>query len=149
MNMDTITVKKFNELSAMELYEILSARSAVFVVEQSCPYQDPDGKDINSYHLYIASDDGKIKAYLRVCPAKVARQDVTIGRVITVQRGAGLGAKLVKYAMQFAKKELGCDKIVISAQVQAQGFYEKCGFTACGDIYDEDGIPHTMMYAYV
>lgn len=147
--MEKITVKKFDELTVNELYEILSARSAIFVVEQNCVYHDPDGNDKGSYHLFISDDDGRIKAYLRVCPQGVIRKDVTIGRVITVQRGAGLGAILVKYAVEFAKRELDCDRIAISSQVQAKGFYEKCGFNATGEVYDEDGIPHVMMYRSV
>ncbi len=144
--MENIIVKKFNELTNREVYEILSARCAVFVVEQECPYQDPDGKDLESYHLYISDENGKVQAYLRICPKGVAREDVVIGRVITVSRGTGLGGKLVKFAIQYAKEELKCNRIVIGAQVQAKGFYEKCGFISLEEYYMEDGIPHVMMH---
>ena len=40
-----IVTKSFEALSKEELYDILQLRSAVFVVEQDCVYQDIDGKD--------------------------------------------------------------------------------------------------------
>ena len=39
------TVKTFDELNAGEIYEILKARAAVFVVEQNIVYLDTDDKD--------------------------------------------------------------------------------------------------------
>lgn len=144
--MKDIVIKSFNELTNKEVYEILSARCRVFVVEQNCPYQDADGKDYESYHLYIGDANGRVQAYLRICPPGVARQAATIGRVITVARGCGLGARLMRFALEYAKNVLKYDKIVIGAQVQARGFYEKCGFISSEEYYDEDGIPHVMMY---
>ena len=42
--------KKFDELSTIELYDILKLRSEIFVVEQKCFYQDLDDKDKFCYH---------------------------------------------------------------------------------------------------
>ena len=47
-----VTIKKFNDLSPLELYEILQLRSEVFVVEQDCVYQDIDGNDQKSFTYY-------------------------------------------------------------------------------------------------
>ena len=44
--------KTFDELTNRELYEILRAREAVFVVEQHCPYYDIDGLDYPSLHMF-------------------------------------------------------------------------------------------------
>ena len=60
-------VKHFSELTVKELYGILELRSAVFVVEQNCAYQDIDGLDENAYHMWFSDDDG-IAAYLRILP---------------------------------------------------------------------------------
>jgi len=51
LKMDLV-VKRFEELTLNELYEILKARAEVFVVEQNCPYQDLDEKDKRAYHVY-------------------------------------------------------------------------------------------------
>ncbi|MDG2426160.1 MAG: GNAT family N-acetyltransferase, partial [Flavobacteriales bacterium] len=39
-------VISWSELSRDDLYAILALRAEVFVVEQDCPYQDVDGKDV-------------------------------------------------------------------------------------------------------
>ena len=45
-------LKKFEELTNLELYTILKERTLVFVVEQNCTYLEVDGKDPLSYHLF-------------------------------------------------------------------------------------------------
>ena len=74
-------LKKFDDLTLDELYGILKLRLEVFVVEQDCPYQDLDGKDQLSYHLFL-EDNGKIIAVSRILPEKVAYDEMAIGRVI-------------------------------------------------------------------
>ena len=53
--------KYFEELSTNELYEILRARAEIFVVEQNCVYQDLDGIDYESLHVF-AEEGGKVTA---------------------------------------------------------------------------------------
>ena len=56
-----LVVKQFNELnelSARELFEIYKLRVSVFVVEQSCPYQEVDDADKAAYHLVLRDEDG-------------------------------------------------------------------------------------------
>ena len=45
--------KSFQELTVVELYELLRVRSEVFVVEQDCVYLDFDGDDQKSIHLWL------------------------------------------------------------------------------------------------
>ena len=53
MTIEPILHKKtFQELTTDELYELLRVRSEVFVVEQNCVYQDMDGDDQKSIHLF-------------------------------------------------------------------------------------------------
>ena len=42
----TWTLKPFADLTPKELYNILQLRNEVFIVEQNCPYQDLDNKDL-------------------------------------------------------------------------------------------------------
>lgn len=141
--METV-IKKFDELTLDELYGILKARAAIFVVEQSCAYQDLDGKDKEAYHVFLRDSDG-IAAYLRVLPAGMVCETPVIGRVITVKRGIGLGSVLLRAGVEVAKERLGAKCITISAQSYAIGFYEKGGFRVVSDEYLEDGIPHVRM----
>lgn len=139
-----LVVKRFNELSLEELYEILKVRAAVFVVEQTCVYQDLDEKDKSGYHVFLRDESG-IKAYLRVLDRGVSYEEVSIGRVLTVDRGCHLGAKIIAEGIKVAKERFQADKIRISAQLYAKGFYEKAGFKQVSDEYLEDDIVHVAM----
>jgi ElaA protein len=137
-------IKKFNELSLDELYEILKLRAEVFVVEQDCVYQDLDGIDQDAWHVYI-KENGKIVGYLRVIDKGNRLDEVSIGRVISLKRRCGIGNKLMEIGKRVAKEKYGATKIKIGAQVQAQPFYEQAGFEVVSEQYLEDGIPHVYM----
>lgn len=139
-----LVVKKFEELTVDELYEILKIRSMVFVVEQNCAYQDMDEKDRHSYHVFL-KDDTSIKAYLRVLERGVAFDDVAIGRVLTTERGKGFGHRILEEGIKVAQKVLHADRIMIGAQTYIRSLYEKHGFVQASDEFLEDGIPHIKM----
>ena len=141
--METI-VKTFEELSVNELYEILRARSEIFVVEQNCVYQDLDDVDQDAYHVYL-KEDGKIVAYLRVVDKDKRLDEVSLGRVISLKRRCGLGTALMKAGIAVAKEKFHAKKIKIGAQLYAKPFYEQVGFQQISGEYLEDGIPHIYM----
>ena len=141
----TLNIKHFSELTPQELYRLIQARIAVFVVEQDCPYQELDDKDLDALHVWY-EEDGEICAYIRVLDKGVSYPDAaSIGRVITIRRGVGLGVKLMREGIRLAEERYSADRIRIGAQVYAKGFYGKCGFVQCSGEYDEDGIPHIEM----
>jgi ElaA protein len=135
-------VRTFAELAIAELYAIMALRQRVFVVEQNCAYQDADGVDAASRHLW-ADRGGAIAAYLRIVPAGVKFPELSIGRVITAPeaRGTGLGRELMKRGIAAA----GAVPIRIGAQAHLEKFYGELGFVRASDVYDEDGIPHIEM----
>ncbi len=137
----------FSELRPNELYDILSARAAVFIVEQNCAYQDPDGADQLSHHLWCRDANGSVAAYLRIVPPGVKYAEPSLGRIITssTERGTGLGAALVTEGIQRLRVLHGDAAIRIGAQRYLVRFYERFGFRATGHDYDEDGIPHSEM----
>lgn len=141
--MDLI-VKRFEELSVEEIYKILQVRVEVFVVEQNCVYQEIDDKDKYSYHVFQKDDTG-IKAYLRVIDKGVSFEDVSIGRVLTLKRGCGLGNIILLEGIKVAKEKMNADRIKIEAQSYAKEFYEKAGFKQVSEEFLEDGIPHIQM----
>ena len=139
-----ITVKHFSELSNIELMEIYRQRINIFIIEQNCPYEDIDGLDVDAYHVCVW-EDGNLLAYCRVVYGYVAGE-VSVGRVITVRRGAGLGKVVVEKGIEVAREKFNTKRIVIEAQKYAQEFYEKCGFHLQNDdVFDVDGIPHVRM----
>ncbi len=139
--------KKFDELSPYELYAILQLRNEVFVVEQNCPYQDADNKDLNSWHLMGWLDD-KLVAYTRILPQGVAYpEEPSIGRVVTSPstRGGGIGRKLMEKSMDELYKLFGATPIKIGAQLYLLKFYTSLGFQQTSEIYLEDNIEHVEM----
>ena len=137
-----LTVKRYEELSLDELYEIIRVRLEVFVTEQKCIYNDLDGIDKRAYHVFL-HEDGKILAYLRVfeldnCSAK-------IGRVLTTVRGKGYGETVLRRGIEVAFETMGKDGIEIHSQSYATGFYAKCGFEIYGEEFLEDGMLHRYM----
>ena len=139
-----LVVKHFDELTARELFDLYKLRVSVFVVEQSCPYQEVDDADRVSYHVWIQDEDG-IAAYLRVIPAGVSFEDVSIGRVIAVRRRCGLGTRIVAEGLRAAQERLGAQRVTIEAQTYARALYEKLGFRQTSAEFLEDGIPHIRM----
>lgn len=140
-----LKIKHFSQLTTTELYRIIQARIAVFVIEQTCPYQELDNKDLDAWHIWYEDEDG-IAAYCRVLDKGVSYENEgSIGRVITVKRGCGLGYKVMMEAIRVAEKKYSQTSLRISAQQYAQGFYEKCGFVRVSEPYLEDDIPHVQM----
>lgn len=136
--------KSFSELTKDELYELLRIRSEVFVVEQNCVYQDLDYDDQKSVHLWLTKD-GKVVALCRVCPAGTHMEEVSIGRVITAERGKGYGKRIMLEGIEAAKECFGAKRIDIEAQEYARGFYEQVGFRQSSEPFILDGIPHIRM----
>ena len=143
--------RRFDELSATALYELLRLRQQVFVVEQGSPYPDLDGLDQKSRHLLLESNR-TLCGCLRLLPPvedgpAVHSPVVRIGRVCIARqwRRRGLGRRLMAEALAFCRKHHSGRAVVLSAQLPLVHFYESFGFASVGDAYDDFGIPHTEM----
>jgi len=134
--------KTFDELTNRELYSILQARAQVFVVEQECAYQDLDDLDYDSLHIFF-EDEGRILAYMSAL--EVEGSAVKIRRVLTTDRGKGLGRTIMEEGMRIIEERFHPQKMILEAQSYAVGFYERSGFTVCSDEFLLDGIPHKAM----
>lgn len=139
-----LVVKSYAELTKDELYDILRERVKVFVAEQQCPYEDIDGRDRQAYHVFLRDGSG-IKAYLRVLDRGVAFAEVSIGRVLTTERGRGYGHIILAAGIAAAQEKYGAETIRIDAQTYARKLYEAHGFRQIGEEFSEDGIPHIPM----
>lgn len=129
----------------------MAARSAVFVVEQNCVYQDADFADFDCYHLtaWLPGNDASqtLAAYVRLLPPGLKFAEASIGRVLTSQiaRRQKLGAILMTRAIAECQALFGHAPIRIGAQQYLEHFYRRMGFVTVSDVYDEDGIPHIEM----
>ena len=137
---------QFDELTVAELYRILQLRSAVFVLEQDCIYQDMDDCDQVAYHL-TGSEPGRLLCYARILPPQLKYQTPSIGRIVTAKqrRGDGLGKQLARRAIAACEELWPAAGITISAQHYLERFYRELGFVTESEPYQEDGIPHIEM----
>jgi predicted GNAT family N-acyltransferase len=116
-------------------------REKVFVEEQNVPLEEEwDGLDPQCLHLLAEDMEGNPIGTGRLLP------DGHIGRmaVLGTWRGKHIGTALLHGLMKEAQ-DRGFSKLILAAQLQAMPFYEKSGFVAEGDVFDDAGIPHRNM----
>jgi len=119
-------------------------RRAVFIDEQGVPEADEvDDLDGEALHL-LAVDSGRPVGSARLL---LRGDSVKVGRVCVLadQRGQGLGAALMRAAIEVARGLPGVRRVKLGAQTHALGFYERLGFVASGPEYLDAGIPHRDM----
>ena len=141
-----LEIKPWKKLSRQQINDIFSLRSEVFIVEQECPYQDVDGKDEIADHVMLHKGS-ELVGYARVFPKNTYFREASFGRAVVKKknRGEGYGHLLVEKSLKHLKEKKQ-SPIKISAQFYLKNFYSSHGFTAKGEEYMEDGIPHTAMY---
>ncbi len=139
-------ISSFDALNNTELYRILQLRTAVFVVEQRCIFQDMDDKDFASQHL-CAIHNHRLIACSRIVPPGMSYKEASVGRIVTdpEYRGLGIGRELVKRSIAAAHLTYGNVPLKIGAQHYLKRFYESFGFIQQSEIYLEDGIEHIHM----
>ena len=135
----SIEVSKVTDLTVS-----LSIRYDVFVVEQNVPVElERDELDATALHFLGRVDD------VPTGTARIVVKDDTgkIGRVAVLKaaRGNGLGTALVRTCLDELRKTPGVIRAALGAQLDALGFYERLGFVAYGDVFDDAGIDHRMM----
>lgn len=133
------------DLALEQLHSILDLRVAVFVVEQECPYQEIDGRDLEpeTQHVWIEDDRG-IAAYIRILSDRANGETARrIGRVVTRsdRRGEQLSSQLIRASLE----RLGAVDTRLEAQSHLINYYRGFGYEPDGPEFIEDGIPHIPM----
>lgn len=122
--------------------DTMALRNTVFHEEQHFNEQI-DETDAVAYHYVIYDGDSAIAT-----GRSFFYQDKTykVGRVCVLKsyRGQNIGQYLMN-EIQNHLAGLGMDKIQLSAQDQAIGFYERLGFHAVSDFYMDEHCPHKDM----
>jgi len=122
----------------------LRLRRVVFIEEQGVSEEDEvDGLDGDAIHLLAYDGDTPVGTARLLVKGPVGK----IGRVcvLPVARGTGLGAALIRAALDVLRKEPGVVEAYLGSQSHATGFYEKLGFAVEGDEFLDAGIPHRHM----
>lgn len=137
-------VKRFDELTPDELYEIIKTRFDIFVIEQNIMCRDLDDVDKIALHVYCRDAAGRVTGYLRVFWNDETAKIAQIGRVVTLTHGIGIGGPLLTKGIDVAR-QMGAASILLHSQEYAIGYYAKQGFEVTSDTFLEDTIPHVEM----
>jgi predicted GNAT family N-acyltransferase len=124
----------------------LDVRRQVFIVEQSVPETvERDTYDAEAVHL-VAIDEGNVVGTLRIV---LLPEHAKFGRVAVLRaaRGKGIATRLMRVAMEIAR-ERGETRFYLTSQSDKVALYEKLGFVAFGDEFEEGGLPHRAMKTY-
>ena len=120
---------------------LLDLRGIVFIQEQDVPEQrERDGLDVDCWHVLARDDVGRPIGCGRLTPAH------KIGRMAVLQewRGQGVGVALLRELIARARAQ-GWPDVALDAQVDAIGFYEREGFIAYGEEFEDAGLAHRSM----
>lgn len=129
---------RYNELVELR-YKILLEPLGLKFLDSFRP------EEANYLHIgCVESLDGRLVGGLILAPVDDERIRLMQVAVDTIYQGEGIGRELVKYAEKRAK-EAGYSVIVMHAMLSVVGFYEKMGYHAEGDVFDEQGITFMKM----
>ena len=130
--------------TAADWPEVAALRTRVFVEEQRVPAEvEQDEHDATAMHALAEDEDGRVVATGRLL-VRDGRGVVGRMAVEAASRGRGHGAAVLAELHRQAAV-LGLPVVELHAQLTARGFYERAGYTAVGDVYEEAGIAHVTM----
>ena len=124
----------------------LALRRRVFVHEQHVPPElEFDEYDLTATHV-VAVLDGDVVGCLRIV---FLDEHAKFGRVVVAAsaRGLGVATAMMRHAMELARAR-GETRFYLTAQSDKLRLYEKLGFVAFGDEFDDAGMPHFAMKTY-
>lgn len=132
-----------------DLSAAMAIRRAVFVEEQAIPIaQEFDARDAEAEHLLVVGDDGTPVATCRVF-ADDGDGDGTarLGRLAVLPRARrrGVASRMIA-ACEERARAAGATRMVLDAQLSAMPLYERSGYIAQGEDFDDgSGIVHRTM----
>lgn len=128
-----------------DLYrQCVALREAVLRKPLGLTVSEDERADDRIRQHFCAIDDGTVVACLSLKPLDGETLQLKQMAVAQARRGSRLGARLLAYAEDWAEKAGYC-RIVVHARIGAEGFYAKFGYTAEGEPFDENTIPHIQM----
>lgn len=124
----------------------LALRRNVFIGEQGVPPEEEfDHYDLTASHI-VALLDGSVVGTLRIL---FLDEHAKFGRVAVsaAARGRGIATAMMRFAMDHAKSR-GETRFYLTAQSDKLALYEKLGYVAFGDEFQDGGMPHFAMKNY-
>jgi len=139
-----MTIKLVRVQTKDQREKAYQVRLKVFVEEQQIDESlELDEFEDDCLHILVLDEEKPIGA------GRVRRKDNTLKCericVLNTYRGKGVGRMIMEESEKIAR-EWKIKSLILSAQVQAESFYKKCGYSRVSDrIYDDAGIPHLDM----
>lgn len=136
------------KFDSLETLRCLAIRRKVFINEQKVPEnREQDGLDAEAFHYLFTVHNRPIGTARSRLDAHGAERFIKIERFafLPEARGSGLASKAFKAVMEDCIKRYPPFPIKISAQAYLRSFYERLGFQAKGDIFQDSGIDHIWM----
>lgn len=132
-----------------ELQACLAIRRTVFIEEQGVPEADEiDGRDRECRH-FLALPEKTSGLRAAIGTARLLFTDDGYAKaqrvaVLRAWRGKGVGAALM-FALEGEAARAGYAVLVLAAQKTAVPFYERLGYVAYGEEFEDAGIAHRLM----
>jgi predicted GNAT family N-acyltransferase len=129
----------------------LEIRRVVFTLGQGVPEDlELDGLDESAEHLLAWKIDAGEATPVGVARMRRSDRNAKAERVgvLESQRDHGVGRALM-HAIELRARDLEREAIALHAQVGVISFYEKLGYEAHGEVFDEAGINHRSMRKFL
>ncbi len=128
---------------AAELEAAFALRHQVFVAEQGVPLElERDDYDLTARHVVLMVGPRAVatgRLLTDRAPAKIQRVAVDADH-----RGARLGARVMQ-ALEDLARQAGAPAVTLASQLDACGFYQRLGYVAHGETFEDAGIEHVQM----
>jgi len=131
-----------------ERQQALDIRQRVFVEEQGVPAElELDVHDGEAFH-WLGFRDGQVVGTARLL--RYGHDSGKVGRVAVLPewRSSGLGREMMEEIHRWGGSQ-PLKQILLDAQVSVIPFYEKLGYQAEGEIFEEAGILHRRMVRWL
>lgn len=120
-------------------------RWLVFVGEQGVrPEEERDDHDLTCAFYEARDEGGVLVATVRVRRLDEATAKIERLAVAGRHRRQGIATALLRFAIENCRNS-GIATLVLNAQIAAIALYEKLGFVAHGDVFEEARIAHRRM----
>jgi len=127
-------------------WDAMEVRIEVFVDEQRIALElENDADDHSAFHAVAYNGIGQAVATGRLLAGQNGQGRIGRMAVKRVLRGSGQGAAVLAALLAEATRR-GDRELTLHAQTSAQGFYERRGFKARGEVFDEVGLTHIEMF---
>lgn len=132
-------IKLFDHVSA----DCRMIRIQVFMLEQG---YNNEFDDLDAICMHLVAYDGNVPLGTLRMYYDMIKGCFILGRIAVVQeaRKKHIGSMLVNKAHEYILS-IGGKQIQLHAQVTAKPFYEKLGYHVCGEVDEDEGVPHVMM----